>query len=203
MPTALQSSVIDLSNLLIQSYINSFGAAAMAGIGASTKMEGFAFLPVIAFSQAMSTFVSQNIGAGKKARSWDGIRFGELLTLLTIEVIGISFFLFAPSLIALFSQESEVIAYGVIRMRTVSLFYCLLGFSHVTSAIMRGVGKPMVPMLVMLVCWCAVRVGAIYTLGQAIHTIAFVVWLYPVTWTISTVVYLVYGMYLKKQYLQG
>jgi len=202
MPTAMQASVIDLSNLLIQAYINSFGAAAMAGIGASSKMEGFAFLPIIAFSQAMSTYVSQNIGAGDRKRAWDGIKFGEVLALLTIETIGVFFFIFAPSLIALFSQETAVIAYGVIRMRTVALFYCLLGFSHVTSAIMRGVGKPVVPMLVMLLCWCAVRVAAIYTIGQTIHTIYFVVWLYPITWTISTVVYLIYGLRLAGQYLR-
>jgi len=195
-PTALQACVIDLANILIQSYINSFGANAMAGIGASSKMEGFAFLPVIAFSSAMSTYVSQNIGAKDIKRVKDGIRFGEILALIVIESIGVLFYIFAPQLIALFSDEMAVINYGVGRMRTVSLFYCLLGFSHITSAIMRGIGKPMVPMIVMLVCWCGVRVLALYTIGKINHDINLVYWLYPITWFLSTLVYLIYGKYL-------
>jgi len=192
LPTAMQSCVIDLSNVLIQSYINSFGQAAMAGIGAYTKVEGFAFLPVTAFSMSMSTFVSQNRGAGRIPRMKEGIRFGLRSAVISIEIIGAVFFLFAPQLIRAFSSDPEVIAYGVGRARVVSLFFCLLGFSHVTSAVMRGVGKPVVPMAVMLTCWCAVRVAVLMTIGRMMHVIALTYWIYPFTWSLSSLVYLVY-----------
>jgi putative MATE family efflux protein len=191
-PTAMQSCVIDLSNVLIQSYINSFGQAAMAGIGAYTKIEGFAFLPVTSFSMAMSTFVSQNRGAGRIPRMKDGIRFGLWSAVISIEIIGLIFFLFAPQLIGAFSSDPEVIAYGVGRARVVSLFFCLLSFSHVTSAVMRGVGRPAVPMAVMLTCWCAVRVTVLMTIGRMIHVIALSNWIYPFTWSLSSLVYLFY-----------
>ena len=84
LPTAVQNTVIDFSNVLIQSYINSFSAAAMAGIGAYAKVEGFAFLPVTAFSMAMATFISQNIGARKLDRVKDGIRFGLLCSVAAV-----------------------------------------------------------------------------------------------------------------------
>ena len=190
-PAALQAVVIDLGNLLIQSYINSFGASAMAGIGAYTKVEGFCFLPVTAFSIAVTTFVSQNLGAGKTDRVKKGIRFSLLCSLLLIEAVGIAMFLFAPQLIGAFSRDPEVIAFGVGRARVCGFFYGLLGFSHVASAVMRGLEKPAMPAAIMLVCWCAVRVGAVLILGPILRSIALSYWLYPVTWTLSSICFIV------------
>ncbi|MBR4162843.1 MAG: MATE family efflux transporter [Solobacterium sp.] len=198
LPTALQACVIDLANLLIQSYINSFGALAMAGIGAYSKLEGFSFLPVTSFSMAMSTFVSQNFGAKKKERMREGIRFGLISAVICIECIGLLFYLFAPVLMKGFNPDPDVIFYGVERARICSLFYCLLGFSHVTSAVMRGVGKPMAPMVVMLVCWCAVRVIVLFTIGRIYHNIYLIFWIYPITWGLSSIAYLWYMRKLKK-----
>lgn len=199
LPTAVQNTVIDFSNVLIQSYINSFSAAAMAGIGAYAKVEGFAFLPVTAFSMAMATFISQNIGAQKLDRVKEGIRFGLLCSVAAVEVVGIIMFLFAPQLVAAFNQDPNVIAYGVLRGRVCSLFFCLLGFSHVSAAVFRGLGKPMVPMLVMLICWCAVRVLVLMTIGQIYHNILLACWIYPITWGMSTVVDLVYLGHVRKK----
>ena len=109
LPSALQASVIDLANMMIQSYINSFGSMAMAGIGASSKLEGFIFLPVNAFSMAMSTFVAQNLGAGKKDRMREGIRFGLLSAVVVVFAMGALNFIFSPQLVGLFNQEPEVI----------------------------------------------------------------------------------------------
>ena len=190
LPTALQASVIDLSNLLIQSYINSFGNLAMAGIGASVKVEGFAFLPVTAFSMAVTTFVSQNMGARKFDRVNRGIRFGLTCTVVTIEALGALMFILSPRLIGLFNQNPEVIAFGMARTRTCAFFFGLVGFSHVASAVMRGLGKPMTPMLIMLICWCAVRILVLFTIGQAVHDIRLAFWIYPFTWTLSSAVYI-------------
>ncbi|MBR3404910.1 MAG: hypothetical protein IKG91_06410 [Firmicutes bacterium] len=78
-------------------------------------------------------------------------------------------------------------------------FFCLCGFSHVASAVMRGIGKPVVPTVVMLVCWCAVRVLTLMTIGQFFHNILLVIWLYPITWTLSTITYIFYLLSLRKK----
>ena len=189
LPTALQASVIDLSNVLIQSYINSFGSLAMAGIGASIRIEGFAFLPVTAFSMALTTFVSQNMGARRYDRVSEGMKFGLLATVATIESLGIMLFIFAPVTVGLFNRDPEVIRFGMGRTRTCAPFFALVGFSHVASAVMRGLGKPMTPMIIMLSCWCAVRIAALFTIGQIFHAIQLAYWIYPITWAISAAVY--------------
>ena len=109
LPTGLQGCVIDFANVMIQSYINSFGAVAIAGIGAYSKVEGFIFLPEISFSMALTTFVSQNEGAGQKERSRKGILFGLAASLLLIEGMGILIYLFAPTFISFFNQNPEII----------------------------------------------------------------------------------------------
>ena len=190
-PAAMQGCVIDLSNMLIQSYINSFGRDAMAGIGASLKTEGFIFLPVTAFSMAMTTFVSQNMGAGKMDRVRSGAKFGLLCTGGMLLAFGSAAYFLAPHMIALFNSDPAIIRYGVGRTTVCAFFYCLCGFSHVASALMRGLGKSMTPMLVMLLCWCAVRVLVLFTLGQAVHDIRLIYWIYPFTWSLSSLVYLV------------
>ena len=190
-PTAMQGCVIDLSNMLIQSYINSFGRDAMAGIGASQKIEGFMFLPVTAFSLALTTFVSQNLGAKRMDRVRQGAKFGLSCTAVLLLALGAVAWLFAPSMIGIFNADPEIIRYGAGRTTVCALFYCLLGFSHTASAVMRGLGKPMTPMLVMLICWCAVRVALLFTVGQFLHDIRLVYWVYPFTWMLSTVAYLI------------
>ena len=199
-PTAMQGCVIDLSNMLIQSYINSFGRDAMAGIGASQKAEGFLFLPVTAFSMALTTFVSQNMGAKKMDRVREGARFGLMCTAGILISFGTAAFFLAPKIVSLFSSDPEIIRFGAGRTTTCAFFFCLCGFSHTASAVMRGLGKPMTPMLVMLICWCAVRVLVLFTLGQAVHDIRLIYWIYPFTWTLSSVVYLIS---FRKQHLFG
>ncbi len=200
-PTALQASVIDISNILIQSYINSFGSLAMAGIGASTKAEGFIFLPVTAFSMAMTTFISQNMGAEQYKRAKDGIRFGYFAALSIIFVFGLILFLFAPTIISFFNNDPDVIVYGTGRCRICAAFYLLVGYSHISSAVCRGLGKPAAPMIIMLVCWCAVRVGVLFTIGQIFHTILLAYWIYPITWTLSTVTFFLYIRKVEKNVL--
>ncbi len=199
LPTAVQACVIDLGNLMIQSYINTFGPVAMAGIGANVKLEGFIFLPVTAFSMAMSTFVAQNLGAGKKDRMRKGISFGLVTALGVVELLGALFFFLSPFLVSLFDPDPEVVRYGALRGQICGFFFCLCGFSHVSSAVMRGLGRATVPTVVMLTCWCAVRVLTILTVGRAVHDIRLVIWLYPVTWTLSSIVYVFYLLRLKKR----
>ncbi len=198
-PTALQGSIIDISNIVIQSYVNSFGAFAMAGIGAYARIEGFAFLPVISFSMAMSTYMSQNLGAGKKERMKKGLRFGLLCTVISIEIIGVLIYFLSPALIKAFNSDANVIYYGVMRAHICALFFFLMGFSNVTSAILRGLGKPIAPMVVMLICWCAVRIIVFMTIGQIYHNILLACWIYPITWGMSAVSYIFFLRHIHRQ----
>ncbi len=188
-PSGVQNSVISLANVIVQSNINAFGSSAMAGCGAYSKLEGFAFLPVTCFSLALSTFVSQNLGAGRQDRVKSGVRFGLLCSPILAEGIGILIFAFAPFLIGLFNGEPEVVAFGVSDARTVALFYCLLAFSHCCAGILRGYGRPVVPMAVMLAVWCVFRITYITVTVRLIPDIRVVFWAYPITWTISSILF--------------
>ena len=191
-PSGVQNSVIALANVFVQSNINSFGKAAMAGCGSYSKLEGFAFLPVTCFTQALSTFVGQNLGAGHYTRVKKGIGFGIACSCLMAELVGVLSYLLAPQLIGIFSETSIAIDFGVRHMRTICLFYCLLAFSHCVAGIMRGAGKATVPMFTMLLCWCIIRVSYISIATQFVNELTTVSWAYPITWTLSSILFLVY-----------
>ncbi len=192
LPSGVQNSVIGFANVIVQSNINSFGKLAMAAYGAYSKLEGFAFLPVTSFTMALTTYVSQNLGAGEYDRAKKGSRFGIITSLLLAELIGVLMYLFAPQLTAIFTETPEVIALGVEQARTISLFYCLLAFSHAVASVCRGAGKAFVPMTIMLVFWCVVRITYITTVMHFIHDIQYIYWAYPITWSLSSIVYLIY-----------
>ena len=191
-PTGVQNSVIGFANVIVQSNINSFGSNAMAGCGSYSKLEGFAFLPITSFSVSLTTFISQNFGAKQYERAKKGARFGILTGVLLAETIGVVLWLFAPVLVRFFNSQPEVIAYGVLQTRTEALFFCLLALSHCLAGVLRGAGKSTVPMVVMLVCWCAIRITYITIMVKLIPDIQVIFWAYPLTWFLSSVVFLFY-----------
>ncbi len=192
LPSGVQNSVIAFANVIVQSNINSFGKAAMAGCGSYSKLEGFAFLPVTCFTQALSTFVGQNLGARQHDRVKKGVAFGVVCSCTMAEGIGVLSYVFAPQLISLFSETQEAIAFGTQHMRTICLFYCLLALSHCIAGVMRGAGKPTVPMITMLACWCVIRVTYISIAVKFVNELTTVSWAYPLTWTLSSIVFLIY-----------
>lgn len=192
LPSGVQNSVIAMANLVVQSSINSFGSAAMAGCGSYSKLEGFAFLPVTCFAMALSTFVGQNLGAGNYSRVKKGVAFGIACSTIAAECIGIAAYLFAPQLIGIFNNSPQVVDYGARHMRIICLFYCLLAFSHCIAGIMRGAGRASVPMYTMLCCWCVIRVSYITLALRAVNRLEVVSFAYPLTWTLSSIVFLIY-----------
>jgi len=192
LPSGVQNSVIALANVVVQTNINSFGKAAMAGCGAYSKLEGFAFLPVTCFTQALATFVGQNLGAGKQDRVRKGVAFGIGCSCIMAEITGLLLYIFAPQLIGFFSDSQDAIVYGTRHMQTICLFYCLLAFSHCIGAIMRGAGRPAVPMFTSLGCWCLVRVIYITVAVRFANELTTVSWAYPITWMLSSTVFMIY-----------
>ena len=192
LPSGIQNSVIAMANVVVQTNINSFGKAAVAGCGAYAKLEGFAFLPVTCFTQALSTFVGQNLGAGKYGRVKKGVAFGVFCAVGMAVMVGILCYAFAPLLIAFFNSDPEVVDYGTRHMRTICLFFCLLALSHCIAAVLRGAGQAIVPMFVMLGCWCALRVTYVTIAMQYVNELETVSKAYPITWTASSIIYLIY-----------
>ena len=201
LPAGVQNSVIALANVVVQGNINSFGKAAMAGCGSYSKLEGFAFLPITCFTQAIATFVGQNLGAKRYDRVKKGIRFGVICCMTMAEIVGLIFWLFAPQLIGFFNDAPEVVGYGTQHMRTTCLFFCLLAFSHCIASVLRGAGRSIIPMFVMLSCWCLIRVTYITIAVNYIPKLATVSWAYPITWTCSSIVFLIY--FLKADWMHA
>lgn len=201
LPSGVQNSVIAFANVVVQTNINSFGKAAMAGCGSYSKLEGFAFLPVTCFTQALSTFVGQNLGAKQHDRVKKGVGFGITCSCLSAELIGIISYIFAPQLIGFFSDTQEAINFGVQHMQTICLFYCLLAFTHCIAGVMRGAGKVNAPMFIMLACWCIIRVSYITVAVKFVNKLTTVSWAYPITWTLSSIIFLVY--FLKADWLHN
>ena len=201
LPAGIQNSVIGFANVIVQKNINTFMKVATAAYGSYSKIEGFAFLPINSFTMAITTFVGQNLGAGEYDRAKKGSRFGIISAVLLAELIGLIIWIFAPVFVGLFSSDPAVIALGVKQARIEAFFYCLLAFSHAVASVCRGAGKAVVPMGVMLAVWCVFRITYIEIMMHFIHEIKFIYWAYPITWGISSVIFLFY--YLFSDWVHG
>lgn len=199
-PSGIQNAVIGFANIVVQSNINTFKELAMAGCGSYFKLEGFAFLPVTSFSLALTTFIGQNIGANRLDRAKKGAVFGIVSGVVCAELIGIILYIFSPYMMAWFSQNPKIIEFGVNQARMESLFYCVLSFSHMAAGVFRGAGKAVIPMAVMLLCWCVFRVSFLTIMLSHWHDIRIIYGTYPLTWSMTTVIfgiYLLTGRWMK------
>ena len=201
LPAGIQNSVIGLANVVVQTQINTFRKFATAAYGAHAKIEGFGFLPITSFNMATTTFVSQNLGAGKYDRAKQGARFSIAAAVVLAEIIGVMVYLLAPYLIGAFDSTPQVVEYGVRQAHTVALFYCLLSYSHSVASVCRGAGKAVVPMTVMLSVWCVFRIAYIAAVMHFSGDIGYIYWAYPITWFISSVIYFIY--YHRSDWIHG
>lgn len=192
LPTGFQNMVISLSNILVQSSVNSFGANAMAGFGAYMKVDGFNVLPVTSFGMAATTFVGQNFGAGKTERvkkgMWMTLGIGILYTITT----GVLLLTFSETIMQLFSHDPAVIAYGQQAMRFFCPFYWVLSILHALSGTVRGTGKSIPPMIVLLISLCLFRVLWVQFVMPDIASIEGIFMLYPISWAIGSGLMILY-----------
>lgn len=192
LPTGIQNSVISIGNLVVQTNINSFGSFAMSGVGAYSKLEGFAFLPITCMSMALPTFISQNLGAKEYDRAKKGALFGIISGVVVAELIGVVFFVGIEPLLKIFVDEERSIAFGRTHAHVTTLFYCLLAFSHCAAGVLRGCGKSIVPMAAMLTFWCGVRIIYVTNILKKIPQFQMISWAYPITWSCSSIVFLLF-----------
>ena len=192
LPTGIQNMMISFSNVLLQSSVNRFGANAMAGFAAYIKVDGFNILPVTSFSMAATTFTGQNFGAGKMDRvrkgAWVTLWMSIIYTILT----GVLLLLFSHQVIGFFTKDQEVIANGILAMRYFCPFYWILAILHSLAGTVRGTGKTIPPMLILLISLCLFRILWIQAVLPHFDSLDGIYVLYPVSWTIGALMMIGY-----------
>lgn len=192
LPAGLQGSLFSISNVLIQSSVNSFGSVAMAGNTAASNIEGFVYTAMNAFHQTAISFTGQNYGAHKIKR------IGKILLICQVSVIivglllGNAAYFFSGTLLQLYAPDDmEVIAYGTLRLSIICVTYCLCGMMDVMVGSLRGMGYSIMPMLVSLTGACLFRVVWIYTVFQSYRTLKCLYYSYPISWALTFTVHLI------------
>lgn len=191
-PSSLQMGVTAVSNVFVQSYINRFESSCMAGWAAYNKLDAFAMLPLMGFSMAVTTFVGQNYGAGKLDRARKGPLHALWIGTLIMIAILTPMMVFAPTLVRLFNQEAEVIAFGTLFIRLVSPFYLLCTINQIYSGALRGVGDTKATMVIMLFSFVLFRQLYLFTVWQLGGGIVPIALGYPAGWIMCSAIILVY-----------
>lgn len=199
-PAGIQSTVFSISNVLIQSSVNGFGALAVAGNSAASNIEGFVYIGMNAFYQAAQTFTSQNVGGKRYDRI--GKVFRNCIAMVTIIglAMGILVSVFNSQLLGIYLPgDPEAVQYGIERMRWIALPYFMCGIMEVISGMLRGMGESVLPMIVAMVGSCLLRVIWIYTVFAADHRLPVLYFSYPATWIITSAAHFVCYLYVKKR----
>lgn len=199
LPAGLQGIVFSLSNMVIQSTINSFGSTVMAGSAAAANIEGFVYVSMNAFHQAAVTFCSQNYGANKLDRVDKSLAYSEFLVVLVGVLLGGVAFLFGRSLLSIYSTDTAVIDAGMRRMSCVCLAYALCGMMDVFVGGLRGMGYSVMPMIVSLLGACGLRLLWIGTVFLLNPTDTMLYLSYPVSWAITAFVHFICYMVVRKK----
>lgn len=190
-PAGLQGALFSISNVLIQSSVNSFGSIAMAGNTAASNIEGFVYTSMNSFHQTAISFTGQNYGAMKYKRIGKILLICQLLVIGVGLVMGNAAYLFSDKLLLLYSADEEVIQYGILRMGIICSTYCLCGMMDVMVGSLRGMGYSVMPMLVSLTGACGLRILWIATIFQRIHSLECLYWSYPISWALTFAAHLV------------
>ena len=191
LPAGFQGTVFSLSNVVIQSAVNSFGNIAVAGNSAAANIEGFVYMAMNAFYQATISFTSQNYGASQYKRIYKILFTGELYVIITGIVLGNLAVFLGDSLLGIYSPSTKVIAAGMARLKIICTVYALCGVMDVLVGALRGIGYSVVPMIVSLIGACGLRllwVATIFKIPQY-HNLTTVYLSYPITWTITLTVH--------------
>ena len=193
LPAGFQGTVFSLSNVVIQSAVNSFGPIAVAGNSAASNIEGFVYMAMNTFYQATISFTSQNFGAKEYKRIYKILAAGEIYVIATGVILGNLAVFFGESLLRMYSSNAEVIVAGMARLRIICTIYALCGIMDVLVGALRGIGYSVIPMIVSLVGACGLRLVWIATVFQfpQYHSLTTVYLSYPITWTITLTVHAV------------
>ena len=195
-PLGIQSMILTISNLFVQYYINGFGEDAVAAFTVYFKVENLIYLPIMAFGQAMVTFTGQNIGAKKNGRIRKGAVQCNIFSAVVIASISAVVLFFGSPILGMFCKEEEVIAEGLRIIRVSFPFYFIYAILEVTGGIVRGTGKTMQSMAIVIIHLCMVRIFLLKVLAGYFHTVQAVAAVYPVTWGLAAVSFVGYYYFI-------
>ena len=203
LPAGLQSSMFSISNVIIQSSVNSFGSVVMSGNAAAGNIEGFVYATMNAFQQTAVNFTGQNLGAHR----YDRIRkiLWWCLGSVTVVglVLGLTVYGFGPKLLSIYITDSpEAIQYGMLRLAYMCIPYFLCGTMDVSSGALRGLGSSFAPMVISVLGVCGMRIGWIYTIFQVpqFHSVDTLFLSYPISWALTYAAQLFAFLYLFGRY---
>jgi Na+-driven multidrug efflux pump len=192
LPAGFQMAIISFSNVFVQSYINSFGADSTAGWGAYGRIDAFVILPLQSIALADTTFTGQNAGAGNARRIRQGIRLSLLLAVIVTLVICLLEFIFAPYIIRLFTDNPEVMKFGIIFIRCNCLFDFFCSFNQIHAGVLRGIGDAKAPMFIMIFSFVIFRQIYLATVTRLTSSIYPVSLAFPVGWLMCSLIMSVY-----------
>lgn len=200
-PAGIQGVIFALSNVLIQSSINSFGEITLAGNAAAANIESFVYMGMNAFHQAAVSFTGQNVGAGKKERIGKILITAQGCVIAVGLIMGIGVLLLGNPLLSIYSSDTLVIAAGMRRLYIISATYALCGIMDVFVGVLRGMGYSVMPMIVSLVGACGLRILWLATVFKIpeYHTIEVVYLSYPITWLITLCVHFICYIVVKQK----
>ncbi len=198
-PAGVQGMVFSLSNVLIQSSVNSFGSSVMAGNTAASNIEGFVYTCMNAVSQTSMSFVSQNVGARRFGRVDKVVAQCMMLSAAVGIGLGASAYLAGRWLLAIYTSDAQVITYGLYRMSVVCTTYFLCGWMDCLACSVRGLGASVLPMVVSIVGACLLRIVWIMTIFQWERTQLCLYISYPVSWGLTAAVHLICFLVLRKK----
>lgn len=192
LPAGLQQAITSFSNVYVQSYINGFGSGCMAGWSSYSKIDTFVMLPMMSMGQATTTFVSQNIGAKNLERAKKGANRALLMSITISVAIAAILWLLAPQFVSLFTQDQEVVSYGVLFLRQNIFFLAISSLTQVYSGTLRGVGNSTTPMILMLVSYVAFRQVYLYLVKQVCYIPSLIGFGYPAGWIVCALLTTLY-----------
>ncbi|MEA5040205.1 MAG: MATE family efflux transporter [Clostridiaceae bacterium] len=192
LPAGLQQAVTAFSNVFVQSYINAFGSASMAGWSSYARIDPFVLLPMQSISLACTTFVGQNVGAGQLKRSEKGTRQSMYLSWGLTVVLSALLYIFCRPIISVFNRDPDVVYYGTLFIRLMSPFYVLCCVNQIYAGALRGAGDAKAPMFMMLGSFVVFRQIYLYVGTKFIHGIEFVALGYPVGWLLCSILMYIY-----------
>ena len=200
LPAGFQGACFSISNVLIQSTVNSYGSIVVAGNSAASNLEGFIYTSMNAFHQAAITFTSSNIGAGKNSRIRKTMGASTVLVTAVGLGMGMLFVLLAAPLIGIYSSDPEVIAAGLLRLRIIASTYFLCGLMDVLCGMLRGMGQAVIPMVVSILGACVFRTVWMYTVLRWIPGLTTLYISYPISWILTGGAHLICCRFMLKKY---
>lgn len=206
-PTGIQGMLFSVSNMAVQSSINTFGKIFMAGSSAASSIEAFTYISMDGFSQSAVSFTSQNIGAGKNERVPQILKISTICTTVTGLVMGLASFFLGRRLLGIYTVNPSVIDAGMVRLLYISAPYFICGVMTVVASVIRGMGYSVIPTITTLVGVCGFRIAWLWTVARLpqTRTIAWVYSAYPVTWLITALALYMYfrHVYSKNKKTRG